>query len=421
MLKGEVIIYRLLRNKQGFPLLHAYGVEGDSFYIVLDYIGHNLHRIMELNNNKLIPFVVFRWAEQMVKRIEVLHELGYIHRDIKPENFLLNMDDMVYLIDFGLVKKYRKENKHIAFGTDKKLIGTSLFASLNAHLDYEQSRRDDLESLGYTLIYLLNGRLFWNTNNEVRKEEAANDRKAKYSVDVICKGMPSGIAAYLSYCRGLLFETDPDYNELTRILRKASTHLVDPLTNWRIFLASLINVDVHANLHESHNACFPGLIKRKECTKPCAVPKLNNDNKQKHRKSKISKVFPKKIQYDTKNQPSRKDIRVKKTEDNLCEGKGLILNIDEGEIPVEHLIKEEIKIPVCTYINNIIHWKANKKRKSVNGFRVVEGEKRYSTMYFIDATSESGSKFYGFISHKRNLSADNYTNKLKRTPSKTLI
>mgnify|MGYP002621408941 CR=1 FL=1 len=115
---------------------------------------------------KLSIKTVCMLAYQMVQRIEYIHSRGYIHRDIKPGNFLIgkNIDNKkIYIIDFGLSKKYIDKNtgNHIIYKEGKGLTGTARYVSLNTHYGIEQSRRDDIEGIAYNLIYFAKGKLPW--------------------------------------------------------------------------------------------------------------------------------------------------------------------------------------------------------------------------------------------------------------------
>jgi len=103
---------------------------------------------------------LFTSLASKIQRVEIIHSKSYIHRDIKPDNFLIGLgkkSNLVFAIDFGLGKKYRdfKSLQHIPYRENKNLAGTARYASINAHLGIEQSRRDDLESIGYMAVYLL--------------------------------------------------------------------------------------------------------------------------------------------------------------------------------------------------------------------------------------------------------------------------
>lgn len=111
----------------------------------------------------------------MVEALELMHGKGFLHRDIKPENFVIGTEGNhhnIYIIDFGLSKKYIDlNNKHIPEDNNKGLVGTARYTSINSHKGVEQSRRDDLEALGYVLIYLAKGELPWQNLTLEKREE----------------------------------------------------------------------------------------------------------------------------------------------------------------------------------------------------------------------------------------------------------
>jgi hypothetical protein len=132
--------------------------------------------------------------------------------------------DILYLIDFGLCKKYRdpKTGQHVKFKNNRKLNGTARYASIHALEGYELSRRDDLEELCYVLIYFLNGHLPWgkikNKNRQERYSLILNMKK-KMSEEILV-GDKSNIEfiEFVKYCRKLKFEEKPDYDYLRGLM-----------------------------------------------------------------------------------------------------------------------------------------------------------------------------------------------------------
>lgn len=134
-----------------------------------------------------------------------MHSRNFIHRDIKPDNFLIGLGkrkNQVYMIDFGLAKRYRdpKTGLHIPYRDGKSLTGTARYASINTHLGIEQSRRDDLESLGYVLVYFLRGELPWQglkAKTMKEKYEKIMEKKISTQIEVLCKGFPGNIIIFI--------------------------------------------------------------------------------------------------------------------------------------------------------------------------------------------------------------------------------
>ncbi len=132
---------------------------------------------------------------------------------------------IVYLIDFGLAKRYinTKTHTHIPYVENKSLVGTARYSSLNTHMGIEQSRRDDLESVGYSLIYMMRGSLPWQGTKGANKQEKYDkimEKKMDMSIGELCKKLPIEVAHFMYYCRNLKFEAEPDYEHIKAEFRE---------------------------------------------------------------------------------------------------------------------------------------------------------------------------------------------------------
>nr|XP_043609193.1 casein kinase 1-like protein 9 [Erigeron canadensis] len=223
----ESKIYRLLQGGTGIPNLKWFGVEGEYNIMVIDLLGPSLEDLFNYCNRKFSLKTVLMLADQLINRVEYMHARGFLHRDLKPDNFLMGLGrkaNQVYAIDFGLAKKYRdlQTHKHIPYRENKNLTGTARYASVNTHLGVEQSRRDDLESLGYVLMYFIRGSLPWQglkAGNKKQKYDRISEKKMLTPIEVLCKSYPSEFISYFHYCRSLRFEDKPDYSYLKRLFR----------------------------------------------------------------------------------------------------------------------------------------------------------------------------------------------------------
>lgn len=228
---SEAKIMSLLKGS-GIPKVYWYGTEGSFNIMVLELLGSSLEEVFNKCSRKFTAKTVILIAEQIFTRIEAVHSQNYIHRDIKPDNFLLGSgkkSNILYIIDFGLSKKYRDSTtkQHIKFSDKRSLTGTARYASINSHMGNEQSRRDDIEAIMYMIIYLHLGTLPWqgiSCNNKKEKYRMIMDMKLGLTPEQLCRDMPCEIAAMLSYAKNLRFEESPDYNymktQLTRISEK---------------------------------------------------------------------------------------------------------------------------------------------------------------------------------------------------------
>lgn len=239
-------VYKWLNNSSsqlvGVPRPHYFGTLSAYNVLVMDFLGSSLEDCLNECHRRMSIKSVLMIAIQAMRRIEFVHSKSFLHRDIKPDNMLMGSTDpsTLYLVDFGLAKRYRDHvtKQHLPYREGKHLTGTARYASVRTHLGVEQSRRDDLESLGYVLVYLFKGSLPWQgirVANKRQKYIKIREKKQTIPLRELCRDMPSQIIEYFRYVRRLDFEDRPDYSYLRSLFRKAlerNNYVDDGLFDW---------------------------------------------------------------------------------------------------------------------------------------------------------------------------------------------
>ncbi|KAI8029343.1 Casein kinase 1 [Camellia lanceoleosa] len=193
----ESKLYMLLQGGTGIPHLKWFGLEGEYNVMVIDSLGPSLEDLFNYCKRKFPLKTVLMLADQLINRVEYMHSRGFLHRDIKPDNFVMGLGRKA--------NQYRdlQTHKHIPYRENKNLTGTARYASVNTHLGVEQSRRDDLESIGYVLMYFLRGSLPWQglkAGTKKQKYDKISEKKMLTSIEVLCKGYPSKLISCFHYC-----------------------------------------------------------------------------------------------------------------------------------------------------------------------------------------------------------------------------
>eukprot|EP00484_Ammonia_sp_Unknown_P023891 CAMPEP_0197035166 /NCGR_PEP_ID=MMETSP1384-20130603/13036_1 /TAXON_ID=29189 /ORGANISM="Ammonia sp." /LENGTH=747 /DNA_ID=CAMNT_0042465191 /DNA_START=238 /DNA_END=2481 /DNA_ORIENTATION=+ len=225
-LRLEYNIYRALQQSKYFVRVWGFVTHYNHQIMIMDKLGESLEQLFTSCGRKFSIHCVCQIAIQILSRIEELHKHDYLHRDIKPDNFLIGhvpSGDLtkpeaskIYMIDLGLGKVWKENGRHIAEKTGKRLIGTPRYASINTHFGTEQSRRDDLESLGYMLMYFAHGHLPWQGLRGDTKEEKYHKigkKKDQTPLKELCAGYPEQFKKYLKHTKSLGFQEDPPYDQ----------------------------------------------------------------------------------------------------------------------------------------------------------------------------------------------------------------
>ena len=208
------------------PYVKSFGQCGFYNVLVMELLGKSLEDIMQiLPSKKMTIPCVCKLSYQMIQILEHIHKKSFLHRDVKPDNFIMGIgpnSKFLYMCDFGFCKTYR-DPYTLAHHPMKKgggITGTATFASIHTLDGYTLSRRDDLESLGYVIIYLAKGTLPWANIKSDNKDELYNriiESKKATSTEFLCRDLPIQFEEYIRYVKGLGYEQEPDYRYLKNL------------------------------------------------------------------------------------------------------------------------------------------------------------------------------------------------------------
>lgn len=213
----EIQVLTDLYNMVGFPRILSRGSYKGKHYIILNYLGKSLHLKFSQLKSKFSLGCVLRIAEELLYRIESLHNAGYLHQDLNPENIAtgygLNWQSL-FLIGYGLATKYLdSNNSHVQCDRGTSSMKNIIFSSVNTMNRTSYSRRDDIESIGYLLIYFNTGTLPWLSSKRIGEPQIKNLKELMINESNI-KNCPVEFLNVIKYARCLEYEQTPDYGML---------------------------------------------------------------------------------------------------------------------------------------------------------------------------------------------------------------
>ena len=397
----------------GIPEIKSYGLSGRFCILVQELLGDNLSQI-KLKLNKFTLKDIAMMAIQIIDRIEFVHSKNIIHRDIKPENFLIGYrnDSIIYIIDFGISKQYRssRTGKHIRFSLTGKMFGTVRYVSYNASRGVEQSRRDDLESIGYMLICLFKGNLPWKgiklkEDNAYKKYIEMLYLKKNIPPESLCCGLPSEFVDYVKYCKGLAFEQDPDYEYLRNLFRKILldiNQINDMKFSWSKNVAKNI-------LKMNGKGKYINLTKRKESPHTrlyrAIQNSLNKDEKSIKRGNSQLSLEQTNILTDRNNERDNTNLSKDITYDSLLAQYNVNVSKFQDENKIFEIFSRKRKgkgsnLSLNKYNSNLYSW-----NKNLFDYKSTEcNMKNYSRESFFE---KNKNKNFGLGDKKYSLSNDN--------------
>ena len=396
----------------GIPQVLSYGVNKEYNILVMPLLGKNLLEIYKEKNGNFEFSDICLIAIQIIDRIEYIHNKYIIHKDIKPENFLLGLNDpdLIYLIDFGLSKKYKsgRTGNHIRYQNIMKFIGNISYASSNALRGWEQSRRDDLESVGYMLIYFLKGTLPWRdyklTNSEGDYIKISQIKK-NIKTQRLCAGLPKEFSDYMNYVKNLNFEQCPDYNYLRNLFK----NLLYKKKLLNIISFSWVNNDYRYKDNNWH---------KKTCVsyhrKSSSRQRLYNQIKE--RLSSLNKS-------NNENTATNNSSNTPNTASLLPKESGNTIKFfDEGKNKKSHNMRP-INCNIYNENDNYFNYKTNNTEYNTPTLgSIILNDNNYTSTRPTIAKEDNNENFYsktGYLSFKGNNPDENLNNTVKTNPKNT--
>ena len=446
LLESEAFLLYSLRGF-GIPQVLSYGRTKTHNILVLPLLGKSLLDLFIYKNKNISINDICLIAIQILDRIEWIHSNNIVYRDIKPENFLFGKKDpeVLYLIDFGLCRKYKSSTtgKHIKPKNMGKFTGTSRYASLYAMAGNEQSRRDDIESIGYMIIFLMKKKLPWQGIKGNSYKECYHKlylMKKYIEMEELCKGLPSEIIDYMNNARSLKFEEEPNYKYLkslfNNILKKCKFKFENNIFSW------VDKIDINNNIGKSNS--MGKMTNNKAKRKSSPQKRIFNEIKKSLENKKnliplnsnLRKISQKSEKTDyTSNNRDQKNIKSQSKDIKFNKSINYLSNKNKNEANSE--LSNTMKVmfnkninsgynenignfPRVSSENNIYHenifsFRANNEQKKKSEKNYSPQNERFNNMLYLNqhqfSTKKNTKNSYDYISNTNNVNNINYNKK----------
>ena len=228
LLEEAETIKCIRKNTKGVPEIYKIGHSNKWNYMIMSYLGPNLEELFIYCKKCFSLKTSILLSLQTFHIIKGVHESGFVHRDIKPDNFVIgfgNSHNRIFLIDFGLSVSFINKDtmQHNDYIHKHQFTGSFRYSSINNHKGIQQSRRDDLESLSYMMVYFYKGMLPWQNipaKDKRDKLKKTYKKKTETSLDELCEGCPKEFKQIVRYSRNLGYKEKPDYSYIKYLLNK---------------------------------------------------------------------------------------------------------------------------------------------------------------------------------------------------------
>jgi serine/threonine protein kinase len=367
-LEREAFILYYLKGP-GLPEVKSFGKTKKYNILVQTLLGKSLYEIFNECEKKFATKDICMIGIQILERLEYIHSKNYIHRDIKPHNFLVGDKDegLIYIIDFGLAKKFKSDRgNHVKFSITKHITGTPRFCSVNAMRGVEQSRRDDLESLCYLIIYFFKGFLPWQglkISSRAQRFETITKMKKNIKIENLCEDLPTEIILFCKYTKKIGFTDNPRYEYMKNLFISVLNKFGYKYDNKFSWIKDGVNINnqkkIQINYHFHRNSPYKRLYH-----------KIQNSLAKKREKQKDNNDYTLNTIYmENNNNPNniselnelqKKNI-IQSNDNNVLQNNLFQLNIDN--------YKHSYNYPLVVYNNKLVSPKENDFNKIAETFK----------------------------------------------------